>query len=262
MNRTYIGGIVFAVVFITASALVLNLPVSAQSENLAVFSESASEDDKILAEYDESRETGQIREDTGMSGMPCENGEQFARWYESYCASAREDGNEQETGEETESRRAEEPDCFEEKHLEVLPSEEVQMETEVPSYAVGDEVLNPELQEYLYQRLSEHGIEWFMPYAIMVAYQESRFDQYAVNPHNHIDMGLFQFRLPYYEGTDIFNPYEQIDIFTEQMANRANMGLDVYEMISRHNVSDYGTYNHEYVAQVMSHQSNLRKVGN
>lgn len=112
----------------------------------------------------------------------------------------------------------------------------------------------------MYQRLADHGIEWFMPYAVMMAYQESQFDCTAVNQSNGIDCGLFQFRAPYYEGQDIFNPYEQIDIFTEQMANRANSGRTVSEMISAHNVSDYGGYNQTYVDQVLSHSNNLREV--
>ena len=96
--------------------------------------------------------------------------------------------------------------------------------------------------------------------SIILAYQESHFDCTAVNQSNGIDCGLFQFRAPYYEGQDIFNPYEQIDIFTEQMANRANSGQTVSEMISAHNMSDYGSYNQTYVNQVMAHSENLREV--
>ena len=259
MKGTYIGGIVFAICFITASAIVMNIPVRAQSENLAVFSESASEDDRNPTEEAELPKTGQICED---SGMPCINPEQFERWMETY---------EQETGEEEAEKPDINTDCREDVQTGIpteLPTE-VETTVEVPServeetvavYSVNGETLNPDIQSYLYQRLADHGIEWFMPYAVMVAYQESHFDYMAVNQSNGIDCGLFQFRAPYYEGQDIFNPYDQIDIFTEQMANRANAGLDVYEMISRHNVSDYGTYNNEYVMQVMKHEANLREV--
>ena len=134
---------------------------------------------------------------------------------------------------------------------------------DAPIYSVNGEVLNPDLQGYLYQRLSEQGCEFFFRYAILICYQESHFNCTAVNPVNHEDMGLFQFKSRYWDWSrgDIFDPYVQIDVFVENMANRANMGLDVYEMISRHNVSDFGSYNSEYVREVMQHEGNLRTIG-
>lgn len=255
-KRTYIGGAVFAVAFITASALVLKLPVRAEK---ALLTDFVAEADNFTAETAKLSETGQIRSN---SGMPCENPEQFQKWLETY---------EQETSEEETEKPNINTDCCEDVQTEIpteLPTE-VETTVEVPSepveetvavYSVNGETLNPELQAYLYQRLADHHIEWFMPYAVMMAYQESHFDQYAVNPFNGIDCGLFQFRAPYYEGQDIFNPYEQIDIFVQQMANRANNGKTVSEMISAHNVSDYGVYNQTYVNHVMAHAENLRKV--
>lgn len=248
MKGTYIGGIVFAICFITASAIVMNIPASAQSENLVVFSESVSEDDKIPTEEAGWSKTGQIRED---SGMPCINPEQFERWYETY--------EPQPQTEEEESSQW------------VVVAETAESEQEVREigvgtvetvlYSVNGETLNPDIQAYLYQRLADHGIEWFMPYAIMIAYQESHFDQYDVSDDGK-DYGLLQFRAEFWDWNrgDIFDPYAQIDVFAENMANRANMGLDVYEMISRHMQSDWGSYNHEYVSDVLSHETNLREV--
>ena len=202
-------------------------------------------------------------------GMPCENPEQFERWYATY---------EQTESEEELSVESEGSDLSEGEHEdgseELYSSDETEMETDAetaedtPSdeilldslFQIDGRVLRPELQTYLRHRLSEQGIEWFMPYAIMIAYQESHFDIYAVNPYNKIDCGLFQFRSVYYTGSDIFDPYEQIDIFCELMGNRARMGCDVYEMISRHMQSDYGSYNNEYVTTVLSHEKNLREV--
>lgn len=203
-------------------------------------------------------------------GMPCEDPEAFERWYETY---------ESETMEEECTVESEESDLLEESDEaceEVIPGHEDETPVETddkdetdnsseeilqqPLFSVDGRVLRQELQTYLYDRLSEQGIEWFMPYSIMIAYQESHFDIYAVNPYNKIDCGLFQFRSVYYTGSDIFNPYEQIDIFCELMGNRARMGCDVYEMISRHMQSDYGSYNNEYVTTVLSHEKNLREV--
>lgn len=123
----------------------------------------------------------------------------------------------------------------------------------------GVNVLDENIQVFMYTELSKYGLERFMPYAIMIAYQESHFNPRAENP-NGIDKGLLQYRIQYYPGSDIFNPYEQITIFCQQMSNRANIGCSVYEMISRHNTSDYGTYNQKYVNQVMQHESSLVRI--
>lgn len=240
----YMKGIAIMAFGIIAAVFLMTLPVSAKK---AVFTDSEAEVEEFTVCEAESPENGKIRE---ISGMPCENREQFERWYAAY-----EQAAEEETAEQAEESEA---------VCEVSAAETAQSE---PSdqlravlYSVNGETLNPDIQAYLYQRLADHGIEWFMPYAVMIAYQESHFDQYAVNQSNHKDMGLFQFRVQYYEGQDIFNPYEQIDIFTRQMANRANAGRTVSEMISAHNVSDFGGYNQAYVDVVLQHANNLREV--
>ena len=234
-------------VYIVSAVYFYTMPTQAQAE----IAEKGSYEDETVsveeftAEPVKVAKNPQIRE---MSGMPCENPEQFERWYATY---------EQETSEEVTSERAEVHEESEAECVYAEPTEEIPLETKIPLYAIDDQLLNPDLQEYLYQRLSDYQLEWFMPYAIMIAYQESKFNIYAENP-NGLDKGLFQFRLPYYPGQDIFNPYEQIDIFCQQMANRSQ--YDVYEMISRHNVSDYGSYNATYVSQVLAHEANLREV--
>lgn len=136
---------------------------------------------------------------------------------------------------------------------------ESQSPTASPLYSVGSQMMAEELQTYLWQKLVDNGIEWFMPYAVLIAKQESDFDIYARNP-NGLDCGLFQFRSTYWGEGDIFNPYNQIDVFVGLMANRARAGKTVSEMISAHNMSDYGAYNQEYVNQVMQHAPALQKV--
>lgn len=237
---------------IIAAVFLMTLPVSAKK---AVFTDDSSVGEYFIDQTDESPENALF---DANSAMPCVDGESFKKWMETY---------EQETGEEVEVEQREESsgevsECTALQTVSASETEEIQ--ESVPSasvfYSINGETLNPDIQAYMYQRLSDHHIEWFMPYAIMMAYQESHFDCTAVNQNNGIDCGLFQFRAPYYEGQDIFNPYEQIDIFTQQMANRANAGCDVYEMISRHHQSDYGAYSHEYVSAVMQHKNNLREV--
>lgn len=151
----------------------------------------------------------------------------------------------------------------------VQPVAEVQPCNTVPIYAVNGAVLDIGVQEYLYQRLCERGISWFMPYAILMAYQESRFNIYALNQKNLMDSGLFQMRSIYWPEFcaeagvscgDIFDPYLQIDVLTFFMARRASWGKTVSEMISAHSQSDYGGYSQEYVDQVMAHQSGLVRI--
>lgn len=127
---------------------------------------------------------------------------------------------------------------------------------DVPVITIDGDTLRPDIADYLQRRLNEHGIGWFFDFAVMIAYQESSFNIYAENVNGR-DKGLFQYRIEFYPGLDWTNPYAQIDLFAQQMANRANSGCDVYTMISRHNMSDYGEYNPVYVDQVLQHASSL-----
>lgn len=130
---------------------------------------------------------------------------------------------------------------------------------QTPLFSVNGAVLDIGVQEYLYQRLCEANIGWFYHYAILIAYQESRFDPLAVNP-NGKDFGLFQFRLQYHPDLDWSNPYAQVDRFVLMMANRANNGKTAAEMISAHNQSDYGPYCQSYVDAVMQHSDTLVQI--
>lgn len=139
------------------------------------------------------------------------------------------------------------------------PMVEVQPCNTVPIYAVNGAILDIGVQEYLYQRLCEANIGWFYHYAILIAYQESRFDPLAENK-NGLDKGLFQFRIIYHPDLEWWNPYAQVDRFVLMMANRAANGKTAAEMISAHNVSDYAPYNQEYVSIVMSHEAGMVQI--
>lgn len=236
--------LVLSIASIPVAVMMVAVLMSNVGAKKGSFTDDSLSVEEITTEEAETPKTPQISPYTG-GGMPCENPEQFKRWHETY---------EQETSEEAEDTVSERETVRE------IPSSEAETDSEPTIfYEIDGEQLNPDIQTYLYDSLSAHGIEWFMPYAVLICYQESRFNPYAENP-NGKDKGLFQYRKAYYTGQDIFNPYEQIDIFTQQMAHRAEIGCDVYEMISRHNVSDYGSYNHTYVAQVMQHEQKLREV--
>ena len=143
---------------------------------------------------------------------------------------------------------------------ETTAAEEVPAPAEqVPLYAVNGAVLAEDLQAYLYRRFCEAGIGWFYEYALLIAYQESRFNVLAENPNGR-DKGLFQYRIEYYPGLDWRNPYAEADVFIQQMANRAYAGKTVAEMISAHNQSDWGPYCQEYVSIVMSWEPTLQRI--
>ena len=111
-----------------------------------------------------------------------------------------------------------------------------------PLYSVNGSVLDPELQEYLYKRLSERGISHWMPIALAQAYQECSFDIYQVT--NGLDCGLFQYRNLYWDEwcdragvahSDIFDPYRQIDVYTTMVAKWIQDGCTESVVISNHN---------------------------
>lgn len=208
----------------------------------------------------------------GLALVPIQKPEINTKTYESHLflemVGNWEEEHEQETVEETGRADNVEPantPAVLEGSKETPVEEPTTMETApevipvTPLYSVNGAMLDESVQTYLYQRLAESGIEWFMPYAILIAYQESSFNIYARNP-NGLDCGLFQFRSTYWGAGDIFNPYTQIDVFVGLMANRANMGCTVSDMISRHNQSDYGSYCQSYVDAVMSWAGTLVQV--
>lgn len=128
-----------------------------------------------------------------------------------------------------------------------------------PLYQVDGYIPDQGLQTYLYQRLCEHGIGYFMPYAVCLIAQESTWNPLARNKNGE-DFGLLQYKLRFVPWMDWANPYQQIDYFVAQMANRAARGLTVSQMISCHMMSDYGEYNQNYVDAVLSHSERLVQI--
>lgn len=129
-----------------------------------------------------------------------------------------------------------------------------------PIYSVDGDVMDHDLQRFLWEQLNEHGIAHWMPYAMLTAYQESSFDVNQVT--NGLDCGLYQYRRTFWPDTaarygfraeDLMNPYVQIVVYVKQTAKRLGQGLGVEETISRHKQSDWGPYDQEYVNQVLGH---------
>lgn len=251
-RKIYTRCIAIMAAYIIAGVYFYNLPCDAKFAPLEAFEETDgnfTEESAIVAK------TWQIREDTGISGMPCESPEQFARFLETY---------EQETEEETTGERTEVPTETEAERVRV-PSDTEEVETEVQIFAVGNEVLNPELQVLMYDALDRHGIAYWYEIGLCQLWQESHGYIYAVNPVNNEDMGVLQYKNRYWDWSlgDIFDPAVQIELYAEQMANRLNQGLSVEECISRHKTSDFcPTVDWQYVAEVKQHLSSLREVTN
>ena len=141
-------------------------------------------------------------------------------------------------------------------------TEEV-LETEAPGdytdgvyrgdvYKVAGVEIAPEIGDFLYAELSKYGIadQWF-DIALCQMFQESRFNPNAANV-NGLDKGILQYRITYWDWSrgDIFDWRAQIRLYCEQTARRLASGCSIWETVSRHNTSDYGEYNQEYVDQV------------
>lgn len=139
---------------------------------------------------------------------------------------------------------------------------------EYPIYRCDGLVMDTDLQKFLYNCLCEHGVEYFFPYAIAMACQESGFNIYDITDGK--DFGLYQYRKEFwgdkaerygYPGADIFNPYIQIDVFVHETARRLKeLGCSVKETISRHYTSDWGSYNAQYVSDVMKRFNRLERI--
>ena len=216
-----------------------------------------------------------------ISGMPCENTEQFERWYETY--------DEQETSEE-ESDNTEgvyeqifleesgteeftygvfrieesssEVETENESYLEASEVQEVEQGTEssgICKYSIMGSCIDEDVQERLYMVLDEKGISYWYEVALCQLFQESRGYQYAVSKDGK-DHGILQYRLQYWDGVcrqygfsgaSIYDIDVQIRIYAAQTANRLNHGLSVDEVISRHKTSDeVSVIDWGYVAEV------------
>lgn len=154
---------------------------------------------------------------------------------------------------------------MEESVVEEAPQTE---EESVQLYSVNGEVLDKNLQTYLYNSLASKGIEWWFTYALCQMYQESRFNLYAINQQNHEDMGLFQYKNRFWAatasrygrpGADIFDPYAQIDVYSAQIRDRLERnGWNNEKTISDHYTGEYGYFPY-YVQEVLkwAHTINL-----
>lgn len=276
-RKIYCRCIAIMAVYIISAVYFYTLPTQAHTaqitENVPYLDEAVS-GEEFTTDDGEVAKKGQIRENTPMSAMPCEDPEAFKEWLETY---------EQETGEEARVEIDFVPDSREDVPQEVptVQSSEVETSAEVESgsseevseacsfYSVNDETLNPELQRYLYSRLQEFGCEWFFRYSLCQLYQESRYDSNAVGKSG-LDCGLCQFRYPYFPSVaeeaglveyDIFNPIDSIYVYTYLMCKYLNgTGGDVAMSLSLYYSGYGGPYSSEYVRDVTQWFETMKEV--
>lgn len=120
-------------------------------------------------------------------------------------------------------------------------------------YRIAGKLIDPEIQQKLYAALDAEGIAYWYEGALAQMMQESQGNPTVVNPENQEDMGLFQYKVRYWDWAegDIFDADVQMRRYAREMAARFNAGLSVDECISRHNTSDSVTeVNWKYVADV------------
>lgn len=237
-RRIYQLGVAFAAVMIIAMTSVL----TEECGKNAVYAAAEAVDGNFIDGAATSPEKGQICEN---SAMPCVDAESFRRWMETYEPETTEEARTDAVRPDHEDVRTEE--------ITLATETETAVEAAVPTlYRIAGEEIDEGIQVRLYQHLQEAGIPYWYEGALCQMFQESHGQQYAVNPNNGIDCGLYQYRITYWtEPADIFDVDAQLRRYASDMAARFNSGLTVDEAISRHNTSDsVEAVNWEYVGQV------------
>lgn len=247
-RRIYQLGVAFAAVMIIAMTSVLTEECGKNTVCAAAEAVGGNFIDGTAT----SPEKGQIREN---SAMPCVDAESFRRWMETYEPETTEEARTDAVRPDHEDVRTEET---------ILATEtEATVEATVPTlYRIAGEEIDESIQVRLYKHLQEAGIPYWYEGALCQMFQESHGQQYAVNPNNGIDCGLYQYRSIYWtEPADIFDVDAQLRRYAADMAARFNSGLSVDEAISRHNTSDsVAAVNWEYVGQVRQWLSKMEAI--
>jgi len=124
-----------------------------------------------------------------------------------------------------------------------------------------DRGLSMSLQEYL----AREGIEWWLPYAVCQAFQESSFDPEQITVYSSgTDCGLFQFRERFWEDHcrmagvygDIMDPHVQLQVYAKVVAQRIHSGRTTAETISDWYTGGEG-YSQEYVDAVLQWEERM-----
>ena len=277
--RTYIYGYSLGLLVLIACIIVV---IGDKKTEKAVFADCISSAEQFTIERDKMPEISKIK----ISGMPCDNAEQFERWLKEYEQKTGEKGDEhlvrksrQGYVEKTELIQLDDEVLLLKDTSTAVETEsegdqerpEVQ-ETQINEpvlYRISGECIDSYTQERLYMALDEKGIAYWYETALCQLFQESRGEKYAVSKDGK-DHGILQYRLQYwdsvcdqygYSGASIYDIDVQIEIYTQQTLERINQGLSADEIISRHKTSDYVDYiDWEYVEQVRQWFGQMERV--
>lgn len=228
---------------LVAAVLIIEM-VAVKTEGcnrIDAYAAPAVQFEEITEESSEAAENGLF---DANSAMPCVDAESFRRWMETYEQKAGEEARSNDGGADHEEAGTNE---------DPQKDPATEMENAMPTlYKIAGQEIDASLQIKLYQHLQAAGIPWWYEGALCQMFQESHCQQYAVNQHNGLDMGLFQYRSTFWDwSSDIFDVDAQMSKYASEMSTRFNMGLSMDEAISRHNTSDHvAAVNWEYVGQV------------
>ena len=116
-------------------------------------------------------------------------------------------------------------------------------------------------QKYLYEKLAERGLEWFYPYAVAQAMQESGFNPLNQQGNNAIpDKGLYSFRIYYWNAAygDIYDYHANIDAYVDRISRYLTDSSEntIYMALSQH-YNPTGQIHMNYVNYVLGRLNEL-----
>lgn len=136
-------------------------------------------------------------------------------------------------------------------------------------YAVAGHELPVEISQTLQEYLAQEGIEWWMYYACLQAYQESSYDICQLTPYpGGNDCGLFQFRDQFWADHcqmagvygDIMDWRVQCRVYARITAQRLRAGRSIEQVISDWTTGGEDRICEEYVRDVMRWESRTERV--
>lgn len=100
----------------------------------------------------------------------------------------------------------------------VMPCDLPHIEQENPIFTVNGEMLNEDLQKYIFNRMKEEGCESYYQFWLCEIYQESRFVYNAVSP-DQMDYGFCQLRKTYHTYFCELAGHPEFDVINDYYAN-------------------------------------------
>lgn len=100
----------------------------------------------------------------------------------------------------------------------VMPCEMVHEEQTNPLFTVDGQMLNEDIQKYIYNHMKEWGCESYYQFWLAEIYQESRFKHDAVSASG-LDYGFCQLRITYHQYFCELAGHPEFDVINDYWAN-------------------------------------------